>query len=231
MKLARILTGKGIGMVLPALGLGSLLALPAWGQTTTVAAAPPATATSAPLDVHAASAGSMLKNPAETNSPQMVAAVTGGSATGSAAEGQAWRSPAAGGEVRKAVVEIENLGERLAHLTRAERQKWTQASAALPAFCHDWDRMLHDREVNNLSHLEWHERDGYKTATYTGYGQVQACQAKESDEGVPIGKVTYQEMNYYLAGKSENEAKSHPKLLGTTNTLEIFSWEKDRWFY
>ncbi len=91
--------------------------------------------------------------------------------------------------------------------------------------------MLHDREVNNLSHLEWHQQQGYQTATYTGYGKVQGCQAKESDEGVPIGKVSYQEMNYYLAGKSVDDAKSHPKLLGTTNTLEIFSFEKDRWFY
>jgi hypothetical protein len=38
-------------------------------------------------------------------------------------------------------------------------------------------------------------------------------------------------MSYYLAGKSVDDAKSHPKLLGTTNTLEIFSFEKDRWFY
>ena len=131
----------------------------------------------------------------------------------------------------KMVVEIEQLGKRLALLTKAQQQKWEEATAALPGFCQDWDRMLHDREVNNLSNLEWHEKQGYETATYTGYGKVQDCQGKESEEGVPIGKVTYQEISYYLAGKSIDDAKAHPQVVGKTSTLEIFSYEKDRWFY
>jgi hypothetical protein len=126
---------------------------------------------------------------------------------------------------------IDSAGATLGRLTSAQRRKWERATAALPAFCHDWDRMLHDRELNNLAHLQWHERGGYETAIYTGYGKVQSCQAKESDEGVPIGKVIYQEMSYYLVGKTIDDAKTHPKVIGTTNTLEIFSWEKDRWFY
>ena len=206
-------------MVLPALGLAWLIASPSWGQTDAVAAVQaPATAAA---DTQAVSAGSILKSPTDAKAPDMVAAVTTGST----------KSSAAGSELHKVEAEVAKLAERLAHLTRAQRRKWDLASAALPAFCHDWDRLLHDREVNNLAHLDWHQRQGYETATYTGYGKVQACQAKESEEGVPIGKVNYQELNYYLAGKSVDDAKSHPKLLGTTNTLEIFSFEKDRWFY
>jgi hypothetical protein len=121
--------------------------------------------------------------------------------------------------------------ERMAHLSAILRHKWDVAVAALPTFCHDWERMLRDREEDNLSHLEWKDAQGFKTATYIGYGKVLACRAKESVEGVPLGKVTYEEKNYYLVGKTPDDAKSHPKLLNTINTLEIFSWEKDRWFY
>jgi len=217
MNLARVLAGKRLGLVLPVLGLGWMVARPCWGQTNAEAATPPPAALSAP----AAPAGSILKAPSDAQPPQFMAAVSTGGAD----------RAASATEDHKVVVEIKDLAERLARLTEGQRRKWKEAQAALPGFCQDWDRMLHDREVNNLSHLEWHQQQGYQTATYTGYGKVQACQAKESDEGVPICKVTYQEMNYYLAGKSIDEAKSHPKLLGTTNTLEIFSWEKDRWFY
>jgi hypothetical protein len=133
--------------------------------------------------------------------------------------------------VQKAVVEIKATAEDLKRLTAAERRKWNSAIASFPGFCQDWNRMLHDRELNNLSNLQWQEKSGYETASYTGYGKVEGCQAKESTEGIPIGKVTYEEIKYYLTGKSIDEAMSHPQLLGKTNTLEIFSFEKDRWFY
>jgi hypothetical protein len=226
MNSARRYTGKRIGTVGPLIGLGAialgcLLATPSWGQTDTVASAQPPAAATVPADTQAAAAGSILKTPPDAKSPVVVAAITTGGTT----------SPATGSEAHQVAVVIEQLGERLAHLTKAERKKWELATASLPSFCQDWDRLLHDREVNNLSHLDWHQQQGFQTATYTGYGKVQGCQAKESEEGVPIGKVSYQEMSYYLAGKSVDDAKSHPKLLGTTNTLEIFSFEKDRWFY
>jgi len=221
MSLAQIVTGKRLGILLPTLGFGWLIASPSWGQTAADAAVQPPAAATASTDAQAAPAGSILKNPVDAKSPEVVAAMTTGGAN----------SSATGSEAQKVEVVIEQLGERLARLTKAEQKKWELATASLPGFCQDWNRMLHDREVNNLAHLEWHQQQGFQTATYTGYGQVQGCQAKESDEGVPIGKVSYQEMSYYLAGKSVDDAKSHPKLLGTTNTLEIFSFEKDRWFY
>jgi hypothetical protein len=113
-----------------------------------------------------------------------------------------------------------------------ERERYEKAAAQFPDFCHDWQRMLHDRETNNLEHLTWQARDGAETSTYTGYGMVETCETKESVEGVPIGKLSYEEMIYYLSGKSADEARhAAPKLIHQTHTLEIFSWEKNKWFY
>ena len=127
--------------------------------------------------------------------------------------------------------DVQSTGEVLARLSSDQRKKWETAIAALPGFCHEWERLLHNREIDNLAHLDWKSRDGYQIATYTGYSRVEACEAKESAQGIPIGKVVYDEKNYYLVGKTADEAKSNPKVIGTTSTLEIFSWEKDRWFY
>jgi hypothetical protein len=120
----------------------------------------------------------------------------------------------------------------LARLSLVQRRKFERASADFPTFCQDWERKLHERELNNLAHINWQKRDGYETATYVAYGKVDACETKESAKGVPIGKLSYQEYNYYLAGKTVEEAKhATPKLVGRTNTLEIFSWDRNRWFY
>jgi hypothetical protein len=114
----------------------------------------------------------------------------------------------------------------------AERVRYEKAAARFPDFCHDWQRMLRDRENNNLEHLTWQTLDGARTSTYTGYGQVEKCETKESVEGVPIGKISYLETVYFLSGKSTDEARhAPPKVIHQTHTLEIFSWEKDKWFY
>jgi hypothetical protein len=119
-----------------------------------------------------------------------------------------------------------------ASLPTLAKHEFETAFRRLPSFCQDWQSKLHEREVNNLAHLTWQEKSGYETATYVGYGKVDGCLCKESVEGVPIGKVTYDEYQYYLVGKTLNEAKTaKPKLTGTTHTLEIFSWDKEQWFY
>jgi len=114
----------------------------------------------------------------------------------------------------------------------AEEARYNNAAAKFPDFCNEWQRMLRDRESNNLSHLIWQTQGGVETTTYTGYGQVDDCETKESVEGVPIGKISYMEMIYNLAGKTPDEARhASPKMIHETHTLEIFSWEKDKWFY
>jgi hypothetical protein len=116
--------------------------------------------------------------------------------------------------------------------TPAQRQTYQRASSTFTSFCHDWERLLHEREVNNLEHLSWREAGGVKTATYTGYGKVESCECKESKEGLPIGKIRYRELLYSIAGKTIDEARhAAPKLTHEVSTLEIFSWDKGKWFY
>jgi len=201
-----------------ALVIGIVLIAEAARAQTGIAAAGAPTASNLPADTHPTT---LLKDGATTLTP--AARANSAAAPDSA--------PASKTTTQKVAEDIRAAAARIAHLTYSQRRKWQMAQASLPSFCHKWDQLLHDREVNNLAHLDWHEKQGYETASYTGYGDVQSCVAKESDEGVPIGKVTYEERNYYLAGKTTAEAKSHPKLINVTKTLEIFSYEKDRWFY
>ena len=116
-------------------------------------------------------------------------------------------------------------------MTGAQRLKFEQGAAVFPSFCHDWERRLHERESNNLDHLTWQARNGYQTATYTGYSTIESCETKPTRTTL-IGKLTYEELDYYIIGKSVDEAKhSTPKIVGKTKTLEIFSWDRNKWFY
>ena len=111
-------------------------------------------------------------------------------------------------------------------------KEFKTAAAEFPSFCKDWERKLHDREVNNLGHVAWTQKDGWQTATYTGYGPVQKCECHQSTDGYSIGKVTYEEFEYYLVGKTPDEAKAgKPKVTDTTATTELFRWDKSKWFY
>ena len=194
------------------------------------------------LAVGAWTAPSFAHTDATANSAQLVPSVTAADLSSASAPslelqpGPAGSAATSSGVAAKTAwqgikADVKTTAEMIARLSSDQRQKWDRAVAALPGFCHEWERLLHDREIDNLAHLNWKARDGYETATYTGYGKVEACEAKESVQGVPIGKVMYDEKSYYLVGKTIDEAKINPKMLGTTSTLEIFSWEKDRWFY
>jgi hypothetical protein len=111
-------------------------------------------------------------------------------------------------------------------------REFQKASTLFPAFCKDWERKLHDREVNNQSHIAWKQKDGWETGTYVGYSPVQKCECHQSTDGYSIGKVTYQEFQYYIFGKTSDEAKhAPPKVTDTTATTELFRWDKNAWFY
>jgi hypothetical protein len=128
--------------------------------------------------------------------------------------------------------EVKPTIEDLTYGTRAERRLYARATAAFPDFCQDWARKLRVREEDNLNALNFQEKSGYETASYVGYSPIKTCECKESAEGIPLGKVTYDEQDYFLEGKTVDEAKhSSPKLVGITHTLEIFSWDKEKWFY
>ena len=110
--------------------------------------------------------------------------------------------------------------------------EFRKASALFPDFCKHWEQDLHDRETNNLSKLIFTEKDGYETTTYTAYGKVAACESHQSKDGYSIGKITYEEFEYYLAGKTRDEARrAAPKTVSDTHTTEIFRWDNGKWFY
>ena len=105
-----------------------------------------------------------------------------------------------------------------------------RASETFPAFCKDWERKLHDRELNNLENVSWKDQDGWKTTTYVAYSPIKTCACKRSTGGVPIGELTYQETEFYLSGRTVEEARhSPPKPVGLTNTTEIFRWDRTKW--
>jgi hypothetical protein len=127
---------------------------------------------------------------------------------------------------------VQSQIDSLELLSPAQRRTYQRAASLFTGFCHDWERLLHERELNNLEHLSWREDGGLEVATYTGYGKVEACECKASKEGLPIGKLRYEEIIYSIAGKTIDEAQhAAPKLTHEVNTLEIFSWDQGKWFY
>ena len=116
---------------------------------------------------------------------------------------------------------------------RASRDKeYAQASVLFPSFCKDWERKLHDRETNNQKNIKWASKDGYQTGTYVGYGAVKSCESHQSPDGFAIGKLTYEEYDYYVTGKSPDDAqKAKPSVTSVTSTTELFRWDKGKWFY
>jgi hypothetical protein len=106
------------------------------------------------------------------------------------------------------------------------------ASQTFPNFCQHWGQNLQDRETNNLTKLAFAIKDGFHTATYTGYGKISGCEAHQSKDGYSIGKITYEEFIYYVVGKTRDEARhATPKPISDTHTTEIFRWENNKWFY
>lgn len=130
------------------------------------------------------------------------------------------------------------LGEKIKKIAAAlpERIKLDRdfkvASALFPSFCDHWAQNLRDRESNNRNHLSFVEKDGYETATYTGYGKIEECESHQSKNGYSIGKITYEEFIYYLTGKTPDEAKqAAPQTISDTHTTELFRWDNNKWFY
>jgi hypothetical protein len=166
---------------------------------------------------------------AQSQAPDDAVSTSSGSAPDSTALTATAVSPAA----------KKTLGQKVKALVskltpeRVKRDiEFRKASALFPDFCKHWEQDLHEREVLNRSKLKFVEKDGYETATYTAYGKVAACESHQSKDGYSIGKITYEEFEYYLAGKSEDEARhAQPRAILDTHTTEIFRWDNGKWFY
>ena len=127
---------------------------------------------------------------------------------------------------------VRSLITKLAPERLKRDVEFKKASEQFQDFCQHWEQNLRERERDNLSKLTFTLKDGFQTATYTGYGEVKTCEAHQSKEGFSIGKITYQEFTYYLAGKTPEEAlHGEKKPISDTHTTEIFRWENNKWFY
>jgi hypothetical protein len=127
---------------------------------------------------------------------------------------------------------VKSMVERLTPERIKRNREFRTASATFPEFCKHWEKNLRDREVNNLTKLNFSERGGFETATYTGYGKIVGCESHQSKDGYAIGKLSYEEFVYYVVGKTKEEARSAtPKAISDLHTTEIFRWENNKWFY
>lgn len=176
----------------------------------------------------AASAGDSAK-PADAPAAKADASALSGSSTGSdtAAGSDSSPQPASPSSghypIHEALKEFHPP-------VRTGDDAFDRASETFPAFCKDWERRLHDRELNNQESVSWKDQDGFKTGTYLAYSPIKTCNCKRSTGGVPIGELTYQETEYYLAGRTVEEARhASPKTVGVTNTTEIFRWDRTKW--
>ncbi len=122
--------------------------------------------------------------------------------------------------------------KRLAALQRTASRTFERARSAFSGFCGEWERKLRQRERNNLGAIQWKEQNGWKIGQYLGYSRIKTCTCKQSSHGQPVGMLTYGEMNYYLTGKTIEEAKhATPKGTLATETTEIFRWGLNKWEY
>lgn len=186
--------------------------------------------------------GALAQTTQTRSAAQTVAAADSHSDAGGAATGAStvFKIPAAtvgpaasnAAPAANAALAVQSQIDGAELLSPAQRRTFQRAASEFGVFCHDWERLLHEREVNNLEHLSWRKDGDLETAIYTGYGKLESCECKASKEGLPIGKIRYQEINYSIAGKTINLARhAAPKLTHEINTLEIFSWDKGKWFY
>lgn len=114
----------------------------------------------------------------------------------------------------------------------AALKQFEVAKAAFPNFCQDWQHKLDQRERDNLAHINWKLREGLETGTFVGYSKINSCVCKQASNGIPIGELTYRELDYELTGKTVDDAKhSTPRTMTIQPTREIFSWDHGKWFY
>jgi len=102
-------------------------------------------------------------------------------------------------------------------------------------FCSTWMGKLAERERFNLKNAAARKNGEGVVVEYVGYAKSpMRCEAKES--GVPsnpfVGKLVYQELRYERAGASKDRAlTSQPRVLSTTEVMEIFRFDGSRWVY
>ncbi len=127
---------------------------------------------------------------------------------------------------------IAATAQKLNPLMMRALKQFVVAKASFTGFCEDWHRKLAQREVDNLAHITWKKlQNGLESGSYVGYGPIESCTCKQASNGVPIGELTYKELDATLTGKTIDEARRAKPAVTEVPTREIFSWDKGKWFY
>jgi hypothetical protein len=160
-----------------------------------------------------------------TSSNQSASAATGSTPQRNLSDLKALHDPAAQQQTKDVLSSLTPERRRM-------DREYQEAAALFPAFCKDWEQKLRDREANNIEHLALKLENGFETADYTGYSQIESCETHQSPQGFSIGKLSYEEFRYLIKEKTLDEAK-HAKgtKVDDTHTTEIFRWDKGKWFY
>jgi len=176
------------------------------GDQTLAASTPPQpTSDSASSPSALDSRSTVLKNGAGADSQQAPAVIPVAATVNMPTDATVQHSPQAAGMASK----VKAVVVSLIPMTPAQRVKFEEGIAAFPSFCHEWEQKLRDRELNNLDHLAWQVRDGYETATYVGYSNVESCETKPTRTTL-LGKLKYEELRYYLVGKTVDATFERP---------------------
>lgn len=126
---------------------------------------------------------------------------------------------------------MESTAKKLSPKMMRALREFQVAKDAFGGFCQHWHQELVDRQVNDASHVKWKMQNGVETGTYVAYGPIESCTCQQASNGVPVGNLTYNELDYTLTGKTIEQAKHSKPSVSVVPTREIFSWDKGKWYY
>jgi len=108
----------------------------------------------------------------------------------------------------------------------------TLAALAFQQFCNDWLEKLVRREEQNVANIQWVTTEIGVRGTYTGYSRRGQCETKRGTDSVPVGKLTYKQIEYEKKGPTLDLAEISPaRPLSVAEVVEIFHYAGGRWVY
>lgn len=108
----------------------------------------------------------------------------------------------------------------------------TTAALAFQQFCNDWLEKLIRREEQNVANIQWVTSEIGVRGTFTGYSRRGQCETKRGTDAVPVGKLTYKQIEYEKKGPTLDLAEISPaRPLSVSEVTEIFHYADGRWIY
>ena len=110
--------------------------------------------------------------------------------------------------------------------------EFRKASALFPDFCKHWEQDCTSAKSITSRNCNSFRRKATKPRPIPAMARSPAASRISRKMVYSIGKISYEEFEYYIAGKSEDEARhAQPKTVSDTHTTEIFRWDNGKWFY